>query len=526
MPEFTKRPQTNWFRPGVLLGVAGLALFCVVYGATFALLAPYLMLPLLTPLVIALALAIWVLPESRTAPIGAITTLLFAYLLGLALWPNYLAVSLPGTPWITVSRLTGAPLFLLLLYAFSTSSQIRQTIRQSAAASRFVFIAYLVFLGTQFVSIFLSKHTSETIEKFVNAQFSWTGILIVSMIVFHNPQNSRRLAKLLWLSAWVLASIGLFEWRQQHLPWANHIPGFLKINDDSLATYLRGSQRAYTTVYRSQSTSSTSIGFAEFLALAAPFVFYFTSESEKIWVRVSAAASIFVIFAGIFVSDSRSGMIGFAITFLSFILAMGIRAWRKHRNSFIGIATSLSYPMMLVMAFVASFTVHTIRVKIWGGGAQQASTEARVTQMHMGLPLVVKNPLGYGMGQGAGILGYRVPSGQLTIDSYYLSLALDFGVIGFAAFMIMVGAAIFLSMRMELRAVPSSTVDRMYLPIFQTLTAFVVIKSVFSQQDNHPIIFMVIGLLLALAARDCRLKSPLVSTLTGARNSAAGHGAA
>ena len=502
MPEYTQRPQRRWFRPTVVAAVAGLVLFGLLYGAIFAFIAPYLLIPLLTPLIVALAVVIWVLPEARTAPSGAITVLLFAFLLGLALWPNYLAISLPGIPWITISRLTGAPLCLLLLYSLSTSSQVRQVIGKSISGSRFVFVAYIFFLLTQLLTLFLSKHLSDSIDKFVTAQFGWTSILFVSMFVFAKPENARRFAQLLWFSAVVMAIVAVFEWRHKQILWAGHIPSFLQVSDETLASYLRGSSRAYSGVYRAQAMSSTSIGLGEYLTLAAPFVLYFTNSAEKIWTRAAAAASVAIIFGGIFVSDSRSGMIGFALTLLSFGLASGVRAWRSNRASFIGVAISLSYPVMVVAAVAASFMFHAIRVKIWGGGAQQASTDARFIQMHKGVPLVLKNPLGYGMGQGGGILDFHLPSGQLTIDNYYLSLALDFGVLGLAAFVVMIVSSMAIAARMEVQTPPNEAKRTFYLPIFQSLLAFFVIKSVFSQQDNHPVIYMMIGLLLALVARD------------------------
>src|SRR3546814_19920121 len=66
--------------------------------------------------VIALGLlVIWALPETDWAPTKTLAWLLIAFLIALPLWPNYLAIALPGMPWITLLRIIGAPMILLLL---------------------------------------------------------------------------------------------------------------------------------------------------------------------------------------------------------------------------------------------------------------------------------------------------------------------------------------------------------------------------------------------------------------------------
>src|SRR3546814_3003931 len=73
-------------------------------------------------------------------------------------------------------------------------------------------------------------------------------------------------------------------------------------------------------------------------------------------------------------------------------------------------------------------------VMLIGGGQHQASNDARTSMYQDGIPLMLSNPWGFGANQGAAALNYRLPSGMLTIDSYYLSIGLDYGVLGLIAF--------------------------------------------------------------------------------------------
>ncbi len=43
---------------------------------------------------------------------------------------------------------------------------------------------------------------------------------------------------------------------------------------------------------------------------------------------------------------------------------------------------------------------------------------------------IISRPWGYGIGQGGITLGFASPSGVLTIDSYFLSVLLEFGMSG------------------------------------------------------------------------------------------------
>jgi hypothetical protein len=76
---------------------------------------------------------------------------------------------------------------------------------------------------------------------------------------------------------------------------------------------------------------------------------------------------------------------------------------------------------------------------IWGGGAQQSSTDSRKERYAMGWRILKRNPVGHGHGHGHGhgigesatTLGYRVQDGKLTIDTYYLAVELEYRVIAF-----------------------------------------------------------------------------------------------
>src|ERR1700722_17268882 len=101
-PPYTPDHGTPAYRWGRLFVAALVVVFCVFYGMAFALFAPFLIFALIMPIPIGLMFVIWALPDSRTAPTRLMTPLLFGLMFLLVLWPNYLAIALPGLPWITM----------------------------------------------------------------------------------------------------------------------------------------------------------------------------------------------------------------------------------------------------------------------------------------------------------------------------------------------------------------------------------------------------------------------------------------
>ena len=301
--------------------------------------------------------------------------------------------------------------------------------------------------------------------------------------------------------ATAVACIGVWEKSEGHVVWAGHVPSFLKVEDPSALLALSGSSRAATGEHRVQSTSGTSLGLAEFLALSLPFIIHFTTAGHKWYIRMAASFTIPLLVYVILLTQSRLGIVGCLITIMGYIFFWSILRWRQRPNSLVAPFLIAMYPVLLGMAIGATFLVGHLRAVVWGNGPQQASNDARLFQYQTGIPKIISHPWGYGPGMAGEVVGYVDPSGLLTIDTYYLAIAIDYGVIGFLLYY---GLILFSIWHAAMKAVqPSSRRGELvlFLPIALTLINFFVIKSVFSEQDNHPIIFMILGMMVALAYR-------------------------
>jgi O-antigen ligase len=177
-------------------------------------------------------------------------------------------------------------------------------------------------------------------------------------------------------------------------------------------------------------------------------------------------------------------------------------SWRVRQqrpNSLAASAVIFAYPMLA--ALVASLVVfwRRLHVLIIGGGQQQASTDARGTQWAMGWPKIISHPFGHGAGNSGEVLGFFNPGADSpTVDSYFLTLLLDYGFIGLASFLVMMFLAIWYGFRAYNRAKDEHML--MLAPLTIALFNFTVIKAVSSTEGSLPIVFVIMGCVVGLTA--------------------------
>lgn len=487
--------------PGIMLvalAVLGVASF--VYGFYFSILAPLRIMPFVIPLALMGGLVIWSLPDGRYAPIKTLEPMFVAFFAAMVLWPNYLAIALPSLPWVTLLRLIGAPLIVLLLVCIAASPTFRRKLADILNTDKAMWRMLAAFVGVQILSLALSRDPGDSINRFIIAQVNWTAIFFVGTIVFMRRGFAEFWVRIFLAMLFFLCLIGLWEAKISHVPWAGHIPSFLKVQDERVQRILAGASRAATGIYRVQATSTTSLGMAEILGLGIPFAMHLAFERYKLIVRVLAALFIPLAVYVILLTDSRLGVVAALASVLFYLLIWAALRWRQQKRSVFGPAIVLMYPGIFLAFVAATFFIGRLRAQVWGDGSQQASTESRLDQWAMAIPKIIQNPLGYGVGQGAEVLGFTNGAGILTIDSYYLSILLEVGIIGFILYygLILRGIWIAASTVVNTRA---DQEIRILLPIAVSLINFFIVKSVLSQDANHPLVFMMLGAVVALAYR-------------------------
>jgi len=496
LPQYTRKAPRYL---GVAFAVV-LAAVCYAYGFGFAMMAPARIVQFGFPLLALAGFTIWALPDLEGAPTKAIERFFFAFVLSIPLWPNYLAIVLPGLPWITLLRLIGFPLVFMLALSVSISRRFRAELSGSLNGVPMLWRFVAAFAVLQVLSMAFSNAPQISLQRLLVTQVNWTAMFFVGAFVFRKPGRVELFATFLVVMGVILTAIAFREFQLQRVLWAGHIPSFLAVQDEAVQRILNTGFRAGTNRYRSQATYATALGLGEFLAISTPFILHFIGGQFRLWVRAAALAALPLVLTGIILTDTRLSVVGFIMSVGVYIFFWGALQWRQNRKSMIGPAVVLSYPAVALAFIGAVLTVPRLRLMTLGGGQHNASTEARYAQWGEGIPLVLTHPWGFGIGRGAAALGYTNPGGVMTIDTYWLLTALDYGVLGFILFY----GSYLIAIWAGFRTIISGTRTReqtMLIPLVISLFVYVVIKSIYAGVENQSLTFMMLGAVSALVYR-------------------------
>ena len=485
------------FRPVSLIM---LLLYSGLTGAALALLPPQLMFILAVPIIAALGLILWLLPDGGHVPEKAMATLLVAWIVANCLWPNYISLDLPGLPWINPPRIIVIVLLTMSLIAFSTSSKMRAETAASLRAIPFLKWVFWVFWAMTLITIPLSFSPAFSLNKWINNQVFWTFLFILSAWLCVRPGVIGRISRVLTWSAILVSLVAIYEYSIQQVPWANSIPSWLAVDDSQLiGNILTGATRAGTEIYRARGTFNHPLVLAEYLGIIYPFVLHSIVISQGFVKKSLVTVGALAVLAAMYLSGARSGMIGFFMAIFLYGGFAAFRHWRRQQQSLIGVSTLAMVPVAAVIFLALAITWPRLHNMTFGGAEHNPSSEARTAQWTMGIPRFLENPIGHGAGTGGDVLGYTNLAGEGTIDTYYVSLLLEYGLIGFVAFMLLFGAQLIWGLKMYLVADPG---ENTYAgPATIALLNFLVIKSVLSSEFNMPLAFVFLGFLFAINFR-------------------------
>jgi hypothetical protein len=480
---------------------AGIAL-CLIYGMFFGLTAPYYIVPAVVPIAIMIGIIIWALPDQRTAPTLPIEFLFAAYFVGKIVWPNYLAISLPGLPWISFLRITALPMAVFFLVSLSISKKFRQYTYESVASIKPIWICAIGFSIVQLFTTVASKAPLSSGQAAFDQMINFTMMFFISCILFRKTGMPVRYMMLLCVLSTFVVTITFIENQKQYIIWAAHIPDILHPPSPNLDNVtLKPSFRIWTNVYRAKATFLTPLALAEFISLTTPFLLYFGLYHRIFIIRLLCFAMVPMIFIAVRMTDARLGIVGVFVSVLMYGLIWSYLRWRAYPRDLFAAATVYAYPVIFFTAIAGILASTRLSTMVFGGNAQASSTEARATQLGMAYDGFLRQPWGYGAGQSGNEMGFAKDA-FVTIDNFFISVQLDYGLFGiifwYGMFIIGIAVALFhcLSDRYA-----SRLEARLLAPLAVSLTGFLIIKWVHGQDENHAFFFMMLGMVSALVYR-------------------------
>lgn len=480
--------------------VAGLTLALTLYvalGAAATVIFPPVGALFLVPVAIAI---IAVAPAARATPRRLAMSLLMTAAFLLPLWPAYLFIGFEPLPALIPPRIVLYLVSALWAYDMVFSplrrAQFAIAVKKSGAVSGLFFALFA--LG--FLSLPFSEGRSIAVPEFFRQSAIWLIPYCAILTYCRRQRDFMLLMKALVLGAIPVALIALGE-AATHQLLANLLSPF--IGDD--AEWLRNVQsfKVRDGVFRVQATHTHPLSLGEHMAFTAPLALGFALAARKLPARALWAAAFGALVIAAIATSSRGAII---VIVLSVAAMTGLLVWRALKR-----VSASRWRPLAGLAFMAAVVISPLAaVSAYGsisgkGGVSAAnSTQSRLDQIEMAWPKIMKRPVGgYGSGRSARVLGYW--GRTLTLDNYYLSLALDLGFPGPIAFFAMLAAWALAALRRSSRAHPS--LGALYLATFGSVLSIAIGRTIISQTGNLAIIYFMMAIFAGASVTFSRQRS-------------------
>ena len=516
------KPYERRREPGPIrrfLFVALLVMVAMLYGFMAAILPPQLLSWPVTPLLIMIALILWLLPDIGGIQYDRMQTFMIAYIAFSNAWPIYIAFNIPGLPWISMTRIILFCLLTVFIWNFSTSQQMRNAVRDSLSESSIAAKVFWAYWITTAVSLVFASPMGSAISKFLNNQIYWTMIFLVSCLLATRPGYVKRFSSVALAAAAIMFIFGIYEYTIRAVPWLGYLPPFLKIDPDLLEILAGSQSRAGTNIYRVRGPFVVSLVYSEFLTMMFPFFLYFVFKERRVFASLALISATIGCLVIMYLTNARSAVLGALVALVLYPFYYGIRKRSQNSRSIVGTSLLMAYPMIVALSAAVVMLWPRAHVMVLGGGQHQASSDARSEQWRMGIPKLLSHPLGYGVGRGNEALGYTNQAGVGTVDTYYLTVLLDSGAVALPLFMLTFLIPAWLAFKYYRDA--RSPEQELLAPLSIALVNFMIVKSVLTSEVNIPLAFAFVGCIIGLVWQRNRLPQPgdppLASIVTGGR---------
>lgn len=503
LPQYSRLGAAPPSTASVVAKYVALAALGIAYGLMLVFLPAEMVYVPMIPIGVLLALILWMLPDFGTYPEGTLDNLFFFYIASYCIWPAYVSISLPGLPWLGLARFALFGLAAVVLWCAATSTDFRQRTMAIARLSKPIYWMVLGYALIAFVTIPFAPNIDSAIKRAIDNLLGFTLIFFVSCFILSKRGYPTRFMHWFVALGIVMAVIGVAEAFKEAVLWADSIPSWLKVEGRYIDTVLSPQARFSDGLYRVRGSFTVSLSLAEFLLLPLPFLLHLIMTPRPGWQRALLIAAWACTLVTIFYTRSRLGTLGILSTHAIYFFLWSLRRHSRKSRDLIG--ASLLYGFPIIMLFMIGLIASSNRLQTMtiGGAQHTASNDARATQRRMAWPVITKNPLGHGGAQSGTVLGFKAPSGQVTVDSHFLTTLLDFGVIGFVCWYGMMLTGSWIGYRVFI----TSDDDEQLIagPAAVSLLTFFIGKSVLSQEETHSLIFVLVPLVLALRAQQLGL---------------------
>jgi hypothetical protein len=417
---------------------------------------------------------------------------LWAVLLGAC--PAYLPFKFGPLPGLNPLRLCFGAIFLTWLCGLVMSSQLRKSLSKNFSHSRWTALAFMTLFAWQLVCAMLGDEAAFSLYYTLKSIATANIMFLVAMTFFRSWADIRRTMVYLMLGSLISCVAALVEWKLQSNIFLNYLPvdrDQLADMDWILADKSRGGE------YRVSGTFSHPLALAEYLCMLLPIILTLAWKSLSRIARWTAALLIPVLLVVVYSSHTRSSVVAVASSLLVLAILFGIRAARQRKRA--GLAMLGWMTIVTTLSCAAAFSAGVGYLAQGRTSEEAGSSRARIWMVQRGIALLEDRPIqGYGPGLAALKIGPAPGQRNLTIDSYFLSVALESGYVGLLLFSVGIVAVLSRTLAVALR-----TQDANYwiiIAIAMGIVSSLTIKIILSLTNNLDLLYFFIGISMVAMA--------------------------
>lgn len=407
-------------------------------------------------------------------------------------WPRFFYMNFAGkgvNPY-TIANIISLTLSIMLVFSIKKFKDgFYEAIKQSWYIF-FIEIIYFIWKLSCDISGFSSMDSiGKTLQDFLYFE-SW---LLISCIMLLDDRIRAHLPNILLASAAFVTLFGVIEWIT-HRTFSDTF-GISEVQAGDAGHLsnmnLIGMRNGELRV---KSLFSHPLVYGQFMAALTPVALQFFLRGGALNI-IKASIFLLCIVFSVYVCNSRSPFLMIATAGVVFG-CLHLLDFRKGGKLFTLLSTILG--VMLFSPIISEIALGYLT----GRSAQEAmSTSARDLQLTRGISaLYFKPAMGYGDGAAINIAGIVGEHGALSIDNEFLSLAVDFGYVGVALFIMLIAAIMGKGLAQAI-ATQHPTDRLMFNCAVASMASIMLGLTILSIVDETTVLYLMGGLIIALDAQ-------------------------
>ncbi|WP_310476409.1 hypothetical protein [Sandarakinorhabdus sp.] len=497
LPQYNSLHHRTWWKFASIAFVA-LALFLTMYTGFLVAIGGTLAFKFVGfPILVMAGLSLWLLPDVDKADNAPFYKLLAAYMFLMVAWPSYVAIAIPGLPWVTPARIVLGVLLIAMLTHFPQIAEARQKVVGLLSYDPLAFKLYGLFLLMQVVVLPLSPSPVDVFSYEIMQGVLDSSAMVAAAWCFADVKKIPRVMRLVVLGSILCMLITVLENFLQRPPWFGYIPSFLRIDPVLYETYVSTQARVGDGRYRIRATFGIVLYFAQYLGLFLPLLLFEMSKSSG-WKRLLALALIPLILQTVWFTNARTATIALLFSIFSFAGLLLVRQlFFRPRGD--GLKPGIMVALVLVgvaMLGGAIASSHRLQMYTIGGSQHAGSNAVRDAQWDGAWRAVARNPIGVGLGTPLPDVGRSNGKGVVIVDSYWINLLVGLGPLGFIGFIGCLARIAWLGCMTFLRA--KDDLEEWGGALAISLMNFIISAYVISYADNNYLVFTLAVAILAL----------------------------